>query len=141
MRHSHAVYALLRLHAELSGEIIKHRDKQRRLRLNRDKVCDVIRMLEPGINIRTEAIIRRKPNPWFKHGELFRASIELLKAAGRPLTGMEIATTLLRQRGITPPDAESVFALRRSIERSLSYHRGHSIEAVGANAIHWKLAD
>jgi hypothetical protein len=141
MEHSHAVYALLRLHAELAGEIVKHKNRQRRLRRDLEKVRAVIRMLEPNINIQTEAILRRKPNPWFKHGTLYPAAVAIIKAAERPLCAPEIASALLKQRGITPPDWDSVYALRRSIERSLTYNRGRSIVAVGSHPVHWKLAD
>ena len=142
MKHSHAGYALLRLHAELAGEIVKHKRQQRRLRRDMAKVRDVIRMLEPAIGrIPTKVIIRRKPNPWFKHGTLYPAVVALLKAAGRPLHAMEITWALFKQRGIVPTDWDSVFWLRRSVERSLTYNRGRSIVAVGSHPVHWKLAE
>src|ERR1700730_2788271 len=109
MEHSHAVYALLRLHAEITGEIVKHKNQQRRLRRDLEKVPVVIRMRDPNIgDIRTEAVVRRKPNPWFKHGTLYPAAVAIIKAAGRPLCALEITAALLKQRGITPSDWASV---------------------------------
>jgi hypothetical protein len=97
MEHSHAAYALLRLHAEIAGEVVKHKNKQRRLRRDMEKVRAVIRMLEPKIGrIPTKAIVRRKPNPWFKHGTLYPAAVAIIKAAGRPLHAMEITWALFQ---------------------------------------------
>src|ERR1043166_9660741 len=127
MKHSHAVYVLLRLHAELAGEVVKHKNKQRRLWRDMEEVRAVIRMLEPDIGrIPTKAIVRRQANPWIKHGTLYPAVVALLKAAGRPMHAMEITWALFKQRGIAPTDWESVYALRRSVEQSLTYNRGRS---------------
>jgi hypothetical protein len=141
MRHKLATYALLRLHAELTGKVLKKRREAKRLRRDIERVQAVIRMLEPGINIRSVAIEKRKPNPWFKRGTLFRLTVEALKAAGRPLSSREITLKLLAQRGVTDASREAVHDLVCSVARSLVYHRGGSVEAVGSRPVHWKLAD
>ena len=99
----------------------------------------VIRLLEPGVKIR--ALERRKPNPWFKRGTLFSLTVEALQVAKRPLSSREITVALIRQRGITDADPRAVRDLICSVERSLVYHRGRSIEAVGSRPVHWKLKD
>jgi hypothetical protein len=139
MRHKLATYALLRLHAELSGKVLKKRREAKRLRRDIERVQAVIRMLEPGINIRSVAIEKRQPNPWFKHGTLFRLAREVMRSTGRPLSSREITLALLAQRGVTDASREAVNDLVCSVERSLVYHRGRSVEAVGSRPVHWAI--
>jgi hypothetical protein len=101
MRHKPAIYALLRLHAELGGKVLKARKEAKRLRRDIEQVQAVIQMLEPRLNIRSVAIIKREPNPWFKHGTLFRLAREVTRIARRPLSSREITFALLRQRAVT----------------------------------------
>jgi hypothetical protein len=139
MRYKPATYALLRLRADLIRKSENSRQQRPSLRVDIWHVEAVIRLLEPGAKIRQ--LERRKPNPWFKHGTLFRLTVEALKAAGRPLSSQEITLALLRQRGVTDADPLAVADLLKSVERSLVYHRDGSIEAVGSRPVHWKLAD
>src|SRR3979411_1660605 len=56
----------------------------------------VIRMFDPGYDVRRIAVKRRqKRNPWFKRGHMFRAAIDVLREAGGPLETREIALRLL----------------------------------------------
>jgi hypothetical protein len=139
MRYRPATYALLRLRADLIRKSENSRQQRPSLRVDIWHVEAVIRLLEPGARIR--ALERRKPNPWFKHGTLFRLTVEALKAAGRPLSSREITLALLNQHGITDADPRAVRNLICSVERSLVYHRAGSVEAVGSRPVHWKLAD
>jgi hypothetical protein len=141
MKRKIATYALLRLHAEIAGKMVQNRAEAKRLRRKLDHVDAVLRMLEPGINIHTAAVQKRKSNPWFKRGTLFRLTVEALKATGRPLSSREITLALLAQRGVREADPRAVRDLICSVERSLVYHRGRSIMAVGSRPVHWKLAD
>jgi hypothetical protein len=127
--------ALLRLHLDLTRKLAKLRRPS--LRVDIWHVEAVIRLLEPGITIG----YRRKPNPWFKRGTLFRLTVETLRAARRPMHSREIVLSLLQKHNITDADALAVADLVKSVERSLLYHRGRSIEAVGERPVHWKLAD
>jgi hypothetical protein len=135
-RHKPVVLALLRLHLDLTRKLARADAERPSVRIDIWHVEAVIRLLEPGITIG----YRRKPNPWFKHGTLFRSAVEVLRAAGRPMHSREIVSALLRQRGIQA-DILSVGDLVKSVERSLVYHRGRRIVAVGTHPVHWKLAD
>jgi hypothetical protein len=97
-------------------------------------------MLEPSINIHTAAVQKRKSNPWFKKGTLFRAAIEAMRAANRPLSSREITLAVLARRDVTDAQPQAVRDLVCSVERSLVYHRGRSVTAVGSKPIHWILA-
>lgn len=136
-RHSPVVQALLRLHLDLSRKLARLGDAERpSIRIDVWHVECVLRLLEPGITIG----YRRKPNPWFKHGSLFRSAVEVIRAAGRPMHTREIVWTLIERKGVKP-DILSVADLVKSVERSLVYHRGRKIVAVGSRPVHWKLAN
>jgi hypothetical protein len=131
-RYARAVSALLRVHSELIHRLETSPQDRQSLRVDIWHLEATIRLLQSG---------RRTPNPWFKHGTLFPAALAVLKAADRPLSAPEITRTLLRERGITDAHPATVYDLRRSVERSLTYNRGRSIIAVGKRPVHWKLAD
>jgi len=132
-RNKPAILALVRLRADLARRLETSPQERQSLRVDIWHVEAAIRLLERKR--------RRTPNPWFQHGALFRAAIEVLKAAGRPLSAPEITLALLQQRGVTDADPAAVYDLRRSVERSLTYNRGRSIVAVGRWPVHWKLAE
>jgi hypothetical protein len=127
MRHKPATYALLRLHAGLTSP------------LDRWHVEAAIQLLEPGFA--TRPLGRRKPNPWFKAGTLFRHAVEALRAAGRPLTAQEVTIAMLTRKGVTNADPKAARALVHSIYTVLRSQKGGSVEAVGYRPVHWKLAD
>jgi hypothetical protein len=134
-RHKPATRALLRLHADLTRKLESSRYERPSLRVDIWHVEATIRLLQPGVRMGGG----RKPNPWFKHGALFRAAIDVLKAAKRPLSAPEITIALLQQRGVIDADPAAVYDLRRSVERSLVYNRGRSIVAVGSRPVHWTI--
>jgi hypothetical protein len=39
----------------------------------------VMKMLEPGFNLNSIAVRRRKPNPWFRRGTVYREALEVLR--------------------------------------------------------------
>ena len=41
----------------------------------------VMKMLQPGYDVRPIAVRRRKLNPWFKRGTVFRAALDVLRTA------------------------------------------------------------
>jgi hypothetical protein len=135
--HKPVVRALLRLHLDLYRKIARHKAQRDSLYIDVWHVEHVLRLLEPGITIEH----RRKPNPWFKHGTLFRRAVEILRTARDPMHTREIVWALFRQHGITPEDPLAVAHLVKSVERSLRYHQGGKIVAVGTHPVHWKLAD
>ena len=127
------------MHADLTRKLARPGDAERpSVRIDVWHLECVIRLLEPGVKIRQ--IERRKPNPWFKHGTIFPAAVEVLRAAGRPMHTREIVHAIIERRGIRP-DILSVADLVKSVERSLRFHQGRSIVAVGSRPVHWKLAD
>ncbi|HEV2955938.1 MAG TPA: hypothetical protein VGX95_07455 [Xanthobacteraceae bacterium] len=135
-RHSPVVLALMRVHLDLTRKLARGGFERPSVRVDLWHVECVIRMFEPN----TTVGYRRKPNPWFKHGTLFRAAVEVLRAAERPMHTREIVAAIIQRKGIQP-DILSIADLMKSVERSLVYHEGRSIVAVGSHPVHWKPAD
>jgi hypothetical protein len=58
-----------------------------------------MKMLEPDFNLPSIAVRRRKPNPWFRRGTVYRAALEVLRNAPAPMTAREIAEAMLVAKG------------------------------------------
>jgi hypothetical protein len=99
MTHQPAMFALERLHAELGGQILQNKKDAKRLAQAMVHVEAVLKMLEPGYDVRPIAVRRRKPNPWFKRGTVFRYALDALRVAGAPLTSREIVLEMLAAKG------------------------------------------
>src|SRR6266850_3133560 len=101
MKHQPAMFALERLHAELGGQILQNKKDAKRLAKAMVHVEAVLKMLEPGYDVRPIAVRRRKPNPWFRRGTVFRHALDVLRTAEAPLTAREIVTAMIAAKGIT----------------------------------------
>jgi hypothetical protein len=142
MKHKPAMYALLRLHAELGGKIKDNRQQAARLASDMGHVEAVIRMLEPGFDVTSIAARRRyKANPWFRRGEGFRAALGVLRAAEGPLTTREIAVRMLRGRGVTAPTIKMIRDLVGAVHASLRNNEGNTVEShQGGHAVRWSIS-
>lgn len=132
MKHKPALYALERLHAELGGKILSNRKEAKRLAQDMRHVEAVLKLLEPGFDVRRIAVRRRnRQNPWFKRGDMFRHAIDVLRRSSAPMTAREITEALLRSRGVEP-DTKSVRSLFGGVQASLRNHNGNILMRVGA---------
>jgi hypothetical protein len=132
MKHKPAIYALERLHAELSGEIITNRKRTVQLAAGIRHVEAVIRMLEPEFNLRGIAARRKNlRNPFFKRGTIFRSVQGILREATVPMTTRQIVEKLFRQRGIEKPKMADVRGMVGAVHSSLKNHQGKTVESVG----------
>lgn len=131
MKHKPALYALERLHAELGGKILANRKEAARLAQDMRHVEAVLKLLEPGFDVRRIAVRRRnRQNPWFKRGDMFRHAIDVLRRASAPMTAREITEAMLRAEGFEP-DRKSVRSLFGGVQASIRNHDGVTIERVG----------
>jgi hypothetical protein len=89
---------LERLHSELGGPILENKEETQRLAGQMLHVEAVIKMLDPTYNLRRIAVKRRKSNPWFKRGTVYRRAVDVLRTATEPLTAREIAERVLAAR-------------------------------------------
>lgn len=122
-----ALHALKQLHAELAGKLIENGKEASRLRQSMKQVEAVMKLLEPGIDIRPIAVRRRKPNPWFKRGTVFRHALDVVRTAEEPLTARQIAERMIAAKGATDANAKSVRDLAGSVNASLQNHDGGAV--------------
>jgi hypothetical protein len=136
-----AKFTLERLHAELGGKILDNKAQAKRLAAAMKHVEAVLKMIEPGYDVRPIAVRRRKPNPYFKRGTVFRCALDALRAAGKPLTIREIALAMLAAKGVTDAPAKAVRDLFGAVQSSLRNHKGDSVaEDVTAHPTRWRLS-
>ena len=135
-----AKYALEKLHAELGGKIKDNRREAVRLGKCMRHVEAVLKMLEPGCSVRGISVRRRKPNPWFRRGTVYREALNVLRAAKGPMTGREIAEAMLAAKGITALPRRTVSNLGKSVLSSFQNHKGRAVVAVGEGTpSRWQL--
>lgn len=138
-----AVAYLVRLHADIGGQILANKMQAERLAEAMRHVEAVIRMFDPAYPIRHIAARRRyKGNAWFRRGTILRHALEMLRKAQGPLTAREIAERMLAAKGAR--DDASPKALRgltASVQTSLQNHDGKTVRQVGTGMPgRWKVA-
>lgn len=139
--HRPAMQTLERLHAELGGQILENKKEAKRLAAAMVHVEAVLKMLQPGYSVRSIAVRRRQPNPWFKRGTVFRHALDVLRTATGTLTPREIAQGMLASHGVTDAGAKAVRDLTCSVQSSLQNHDGGTVVKVGEGSPgRWKLS-
>jgi hypothetical protein len=117
------VHALKRLHARLGGEIKGNRRGAKRKAMRH--VEAILKMLAPGFDVAGIAARRRykSASPYKRRG-VFRAVLEVLRVAARPLTSREISEALLHKAGIAAPTVKQVRSMFGALHTSLRNHQG-----------------
>jgi hypothetical protein len=129
-----AVDYLVRLHADLGGKIWQNKQEAERLAEAMKHVEAVIKLFDPGYNVRRISIRRRyKGNPWFKRGTLFRHAIDVLRKAKEPMTARQIAEHMLATKGVSGVSAKAVRDLAASVLSSLQNNDGNTVKRVGVS--------
>ncbi len=136
---SPAVYALMKLHAELGGKIGDNKRQAAKLRADMKHVEAVLHLIEPAFNARAIAPRRRyNPNPLFKRGHVFRAVLDVLRAAPEPMTADEIVLALFASKGVAEPSRDDRRRLYGAVNASLDNHAGKTVEAVEGWPRRWR---
>lgn len=116
-----AVPYLVRLHADLGGRIDANRREAERLADAMQHVEAVIRLFDPGYDVRRISARRRnRENPWYKRGHMYRSVLDALRNASEPLTTKAIARHMLVARGIAEPSADDVRYLEAGVRSCLA---------------------
>lgn len=124
MDHKPALYALIRLHAELGGKIKDNIRQAEKLAADMIHVEAVLHMLEPGFNARQIAAKRRnKASPLFKRGQCVRAAMDILREAEGPLTSREITLAALASFGVPEPTMSRYFTATLPLFTQRSFRR------------------
>jgi hypothetical protein len=136
-----ATYTLEQLHAELGGKILQNKAEAKRLAQAMVHVEAVLKMLQPGYDVRSIAIRRRQPNPWFKRGTVFRHALDVLRTATGPLTTRQIAERMVKAHGVTDAPRKAVRDLAGGVQASLRNHEGRGVARVGEGMpARWRLS-
>ena len=136
-----AICALESLHSELGGKIGDNKREAERLAGDMRHVEAVLKLLQPGYDVRPIAVRRRKPNPWFKRGTVFRAVLDVLRYAPAPMTARQIVESMLRAKGITKPDRKDVRAFVTTVQTCLQSNAGRTVVNVAEGMPgRWKVA-
>jgi thymidine phosphorylase len=133
-----AKHTLDQLHAELAGKILDNKKDAERLRQAMIHVEAVLKLLDPSHNLRNIAIRRRKSNLWFKRGTVWRAVLDVLRNAGKPLTVSEIAAAMLATKRIKDAPRSAVENLEGAVRAALRKREGDAVIS-GGNPIMWRL--
>jgi hypothetical protein len=135
------MHTLRQLHSELAGKMIDNKSEARRITKAMIQVEAVMKLLQPGYDVRPIAVRRRKPNPWFKRGTMFRYALDALRAGGKAMTAREVAEGMLAAKGVTDPPGDSVRALVNAVQASLQNHEGKTVQGVGEGVPRrWQIA-
>jgi hypothetical protein len=136
-----AVCALEALHAELGGKIADNKRAAERLAEAMRHVEAVLKMLQPGYNVRPIAVRRRKPNPWFKRGTVFRHVLDVMRGATAPMTARQIVEAMLSAKDIAKPDRKDVRAFVTTVQTCLQSNSGRTVRNVAEGMPgRWELA-
>ena len=90
-----------------------------------------VRTLDPSFNANRVAVRRRKPNPWFKRGTIFRHALEVLRKAQEPLTATEICQRMFVEIGVSEPSREDFRTIFGGVKSSLRNNDGKTVRAAG----------
>lgn len=95
-----ALAYLIRLHADLGGQLLENRKQAEHLADDMRHVEAVIRMFDPDYDIRRISVKRRyQGNGLFKRGTLFRSAMGALRKASGPMTTRELVPNLAGVQG------------------------------------------
>lgn len=120
--------ALVKLHAETGGKIFENKKQAAKLADDMRHLEAVIRMFSPDYDTRQIAARRRyKGNGHFKRGTLFRAALDVLRKAEKPMTTREILRAMMAAKGGAKPDPKMLRVMVPGVQSSLRNHAGKSV--------------
>lgn len=136
-----AVDYLVRLHADIGGQIQANKAEAERLADAMKHVEAVIKIFNPDYSVRAISARRRQQgNPWFKRGTLFRYALDVLRKAAAPMTVREITDAVMVARRVSNATPKQRTGLEAAIRSSLEAATGKTVERVGDGVPrHWSL--
>lgn len=135
-----AVDYLVRLHADLGGQVKANKQEAIRLAAALRHVEAVIKLFNPEYNMRAIAARRRhKVNTWFKRGTMGRAVLEMMRDQPEPLTLKQMAAKLLQARGHADPDPQDVKDLEQGIRTLMRASLAKHMIADNSKPARWRL--
>lgn len=127
-----AVDYLVRLHADLGGQILENRKEAKRLADAMMHVEAVIKLYDPEYSVRAISVRRRVTgNPWFKRGTMFRYALDALRKGAAPMTVREIADAVMTARKIGDATRKQRAGIEAAIRSCLETNVGKTVQRTG----------
>lgn len=127
MENEHALNALLRKRAELTGLFEHHQAKARQLMIDIDSLDQTIRMFAPDIDLED---VKPKPLPP-RHaaykGEVARIVLGTLRDAKRACSTQELTMHVMAERGMNTADKRLVKTVTKRVAACLRHHRNKGL--------------
>ncbi|MGF7213813.1 hypothetical protein GGE65_008465 [Skermanella aerolata] len=143
MAEPHVVAALKDKRAELSGSIANLEKRIGQHRADLLHVDAVLRLFAPEFEPATippRAV--RRPNSWFKPGELARLLLEVLRTAPAALSVREITVQVMARRVLDPEDARTVELLRKLVSNALNRQAADLVERIQDGVqVSWRVRE
>ena len=143
MAEPHVIAALRDKRAELSGGIADLEKRIGQHRADLLHVDAVLRLFAPDLEpaaILPKAV--RRPNSWFKPGELARLVLDVLRTAPAALTVREITMQIMERRGLEPQDARTAELLRKLVRNAVNRQAADLVERVeDGTLVRWRVRE
>jgi hypothetical protein len=115
MENEHVLSGLTRKRAEIAGQIEHTQAALRRLVTDLDAIDAAIRIFDPEADIDAIKAKAYPPRHAAFRGEMMRHVMGCLRMASEPLTSRDIATVVMKARGLSPDDAELLVTIRKRV--------------------------
>ena len=143
MAEPHVVAALKDKRAELSGGIADLEKRIGQHRADLLHVDGVLRLFAPEFE-RATILPRavRRPNSWFKPGELARLVLDVLRTAPAALTVREITGQVMERHGLDPQDTRTAELLRKLVRNAVNRQAADLVERVeDGTLVRWRVRE
>ena len=143
MAEPHVITALVKLRAELSGDIETTHERLHKMILDLDHLDRTLLMFDPDYRI--EAIkpkAFRPPEDWSKRGEMTRLILGILRLASEPMSSRDIAVQLIIERALDKEDHRLIRLMTKRVGVALRGQRdkGEAISHLGPGQfVLWEL--
>jgi hypothetical protein len=116
MENEHVLAGLTRKRSEIAGQIERTQDALRKLVGDLDAIDAAIRLFDPEADITAIRSRQYPPRHAAFRGEMMRHVMGCLRLAeGKPVTTRDIATVVMKARGLNPEDAELLVTIRKRV--------------------------
>jgi hypothetical protein len=135
-----AVDHLVRLHADLINQADANQRQAKKLADDMRHVEAVIRIFDPAFDVRhIKGRRRNRANAWFRHGTMFRAVLDVLRAATEPVSAKTIAERMLIAHGHAEPAPKDVRELESGVRSVLKRRLAKDVIADSSKPARWRL--
>src|ERR1700735_251070 len=115
MENEHVLGGFTRKRAEIAGQIEHTRATLRKLITDLDAIDVAIRIFDPEADICEIKAKAYPPRHAAFRGEMMRHVMGYLRTASEPVTSRDIATVVMKARGLNSDDAELTMTIRKRV--------------------------